>query len=147
MYMMLNDVDHGAASDDISSVFQPDTLLPAQFFETFGKKDRAEPEIGLMLAVLEDGLAIYQKHFAACRGRALRLFRETEEWIYREVSNRPFSFCNICEVVGFDPEYIRRGLLKWRQARSDEIASMHLVEPMPARIKIPRTAHGRREAA
>jgi hypothetical protein len=31
-----------------------------------------------------------------------------------EGSNWIFSFDNICELLGLDPEYIRRGLQEWR---------------------------------
>lgn len=126
--------------DEMASLFQPDSLLPVQFFENFRRKVQTEPEKSLMLAVLEDALTSYQKHFTSRGGRGMRLFRETEEWIFREDSNRPFSFSNICDVVGFDPEYIRQGLLKWRQARINEIATMNYAELDPVRIKRPKVA-------
>ena len=133
----------GIMLDDMSSMFQPDSLLPVQYFENFRHKVQTEPEKRLLLAVLEDALACYQKHFSSRGGRGMRLFRETEEWIFREDSTRPFSFTNICEVVGFDPQYIRSGLLKWREMKIEEISRMTF-EPLPAkarRIKLPMTRH------
>ncbi|HEX9442984.1 MAG TPA: hypothetical protein VGA73_02645, partial [Candidatus Binatia bacterium] len=135
--MMTNEVNHGTATamDEMTSLFQPDSLLPVQFFENFRRKVQTEPEKSLMLAVLEDALGSYQKYFTSRGGRGMRLFRETEEWIFREDSNRPFSFSNICEVVGFDPEYIRQGLVKWRQMRINEISQMNFAELDQVKVK------------
>ncbi len=137
--MQTNVSSGGIMMDEMASMFQPDSLLPVQYFENFRRKVQTEPEKRLLLAVLEDALACYQKHFSSRGGRGMRLFRETEEWIFREDSTRPFSFTNICEVVGFDPQYIRSGLHKWREMKIEEISRMTF-EPAPAkakRIKVP----------
>ena len=130
-------------TEEMASLFQPDSLLPVQYFENFRRKVQTEPEKRLLLAVLEDALAAYQKHFSSRGGRGMKLFRETEEWIFREDSNRPFSFTNICEVVGFDPQYIRQGLLKWREMKIEEISKMTFDEPAP-KIRRPRAPQLRR---
>ncbi len=97
-----------------------------------------------MLAVLDNALACFQKHFSCRGGRGLRLFRETEEWIFREDSGRPFSFSNICDVVGFDPQYVRQGLLRWRERRIAELSKIGIqLEPelnKKARPKPPESA-------
>ncbi len=136
--MQTNVSSGGIMFDEMTSMFQPDSLLPVQYFENFRRKVQTEPEKRLLLAVLEDALACYQKHFSSRGGRGMRLFRETEEWIFREESTRPFSFTNICEVVGFDPQYIRSGLLKWREMKIEEISRM-VFDPLPpkTRIKLP----------
>jgi hypothetical protein len=120
--MLYKDVNH-AAADETASLFQPDRLLPIQYFENFRRKVQTEPEKRLMLALLEDALDCFQKHFSSRGGRVLRIFLETEEWIFREDSGRLFSFDNICEVVGFDPQYIRRQLVKWREMKISELAA------------------------
>ena len=137
---MMPNVDGGHThTDEVASLFQPDSLLPVQYFDNFRRKVQTEPEKRLMLAVLEDALACFQKHFSSRGGRGLRLFRETEEWIFRADGNQPFSFTNICEVVGFDPQYIRQGLLRWRQMKIDELSQMKFPEPEPKlRPKTPR---------
>lgn len=121
-----------ATMDEMASLFQPDSLLPVQYFENFRRKVQAEPEKRLMLAVLEDALTTYQKHFSSRGGRGLRLFRETQEWIFREDNGLPFSFSNICDVVGFDPDYIRQGLARWREMKISEFAKMPFPEAEPA---------------
>jgi hypothetical protein len=136
--MMQNFNGGGVMLEEMTSLFQPDSLLPVQYFENFRRKMHTEPEKRLLLAVLEDALACYQKHFSSRGGRGMRLFRETEEWIFREDSTRPFSFTNICEVVGFDPQYIRQGLRKWREMKIMELSKMTFDPQLPVRkLKIP----------
>jgi len=121
--MHASEVNH-PTPDEMASLFQPDSLLPVQYFENFRRKVQTEPEKRLMLAVLEDALACFQRHFSSRGGRGLRLFRETEEWIFRGDNGQPFSFANICEVVGFDTEYVRQGLLKWRAKKIDDLSKI-----------------------
>src|ERR1051325_7634930 len=83
-FMMQNFNSGGAMLEEMTSLFQPDSLLPVQYFENFRRKMHSEPEKRLLLAVLEDALACYQKHFSSRGGRGMKLFRETEEWIFRE---------------------------------------------------------------
>jgi len=101
--------------EKLTSLFQPDTLLPAQYFETLRRKAQLEPEQRLMLAVLEDGIECFQDNVLARNGRRKKLFEEAEEWILEEDNNWIFSFDNICEVLGLNPQYVRRGLVYWRE--------------------------------
>ena len=105
-----------SVEEKVSSLFQPDTLLPAQYFETFRRKSHLEPEKRLMLAVLEDAVACFQKYLLARDGRGRAMFREAEQWILEEESDWLFSFENICEVLGFNPRYVRGGLVRWKEA-------------------------------
>ena len=34
-----------------------------------------------------------------------------------EGSDWLFSFENICEVLGFDPQYVRQGLVRWKRKK------------------------------
>ena len=122
-FMISYDVDYTVAAGEMASLFQQDSLLTVQYFENFRGKVQTEPEKRLMLAVLEDALDCFQKHFSSRGGRGLRIFRETEEWIFREDGGRLFSFDNICEVVGFDSQYVRRQLVKWREMKISELAA------------------------
>jgi hypothetical protein len=99
----------------IASLFQPDTLLPAQFLDTYRRKAHLEPETSLMLAVLEDAVACYQKYALAREGNGLELFRESEEWILQKDAQWLFSFDNICEALGMNPDYLRAGLIRWKR--------------------------------
>ncbi|MEK7210101.1 MAG: hypothetical protein AAB070_01645, partial [Candidatus Binatota bacterium] len=103
-----------SVEEKVTSLFQPDTLLPAQYLETFRRKAPLEPEKRLMLSVLEDAVACFQKHLFSRDPRGRALFRNAEEWIEEEGSDWLFSFENICEVLDLDPHYVRQGLLRWK---------------------------------
>jgi len=101
--------------EKLASLFQPDTLLSDQYYAAFLRKTPLEPERKLMLAVLEDAIACFQNFIFARDKKGKLTFRETKEWIFKEHSDRLFSFENICEVLGFDPDYIRQGLMRWKE--------------------------------
>jgi hypothetical protein len=104
----------------VTSLFQPDTLLPEQYLETFRRKLHLEPEKKLMLAILEDAVACFQKYLLARDGKGKTLFRETEDWVLEDRGDWLFSFANVCETLGFQPDYLRQGLVKWKQLRLAE---------------------------
>jgi hypothetical protein len=106
-----------SVEEKVASLFQPDTLLPAQYFGTFRRKAHLEPEKRLMLAVLEDAIACFQRYIFVRDGKGKTMFREAEEWILKDNSDWIFSFENICEVLGFNPQYVRQGLLRWKEAK------------------------------
>jgi hypothetical protein len=106
--------------DRVASLFQPDTLLPEQFLENYRRKTFMEPETRLMLAVLEDAVACYQKYVQAKDERGMELFRDAEAWIMQEDHAWLFSFDNICESFGINPEYMREGLVRWKRAAMEK---------------------------
>jgi hypothetical protein len=70
-----------------------------------------------MSAMLEDAVLCFQKALIAPGKRTNRLAREAEAWLFSEDEHWPFSFLNVCAVLGIDPHYFRKGLLQWRQRR------------------------------
>ena len=87
-----------------------DTTLRDQYFATFRRSEHLEPEKALLMAILEDAIHCYRKYRAA-RDRAGReRFREVEQWIMEEGDDWLFSFNNVCELLGLDPQFIRRGV-------------------------------------
>ena len=102
----------------IVSFLEQDTLLSTQYFGNQRSKIPSEPENRLMLAILEDAINCYQDNLLAKRGSAGRLFTEAEEWILEKNSDWLFSFKNICETLGFNPEYVRQGLLRWKEKKT-----------------------------
>jgi len=105
----------------VASLFEPDTVLCAQYLETVCRKNHLLAEQKLMLAVLEDAVSCFQKYFAARDKIGTSLFREAEEWILLQgKSNWFFAFDYICETLDLDPGYIREGLLRWRYHRLSE---------------------------
>jgi hypothetical protein len=79
------------------------------------RKNIQEREEGLMLAVLADAVEYFQKYVLAEDEKGKKLFQEEEEWILEKNSDWLFSFENICEALRLDPNYIRQGLLSWKE--------------------------------
>src|SRR5687768_4566739 len=90
-------------------------VLPEQFQEVSVGPHRQGPEARLLRAVLEDALWCFQQQFLPCYGKDRRLAREAEIWFFSNTSDWPFSFVRICDVLGLEPEYLRRGLRQWYQ--------------------------------
>jgi len=67
----------------------------------------------LMLAVLRDAVECYQKYAHAREPGGRNLFSEAARWIDSSDLDWPFSYENICETLGLDPAYVRRGLSRW----------------------------------
>ena len=77
-----------------------------------------EPEKRLVLAILEDAILTFQDNHAARDGKKKRLFDQANVWIFNVSDDWVFSFKNICHVLEFNPEYIRKGLAQWREKDS-----------------------------
>ena len=95
------------------SVLSPDIVLPVQFAD----HDTNQGEKRLMLAVLEEAVATFQRNTHAKTRRGQRLFREAEEWIQSEDVSWTFAFENVCHTLGLDPEYLRGGLQRLKERR------------------------------
>jgi hypothetical protein len=78
---------------------------------------RRQPECRLLWVVLENGVEEYMRYVNATSRRGKRLFREAEAWIMQDDPTWLCSFVSICHVLGLDPDYLRRGLQRWREAR------------------------------
>jgi hypothetical protein len=90
--------------------------LSEQYFANRRRKTLLQPEKKLMLAILEDAVNCFQDHHWARCGKSKQLFDETQEWIFG-ANDWVFGFENVCSALGFDPEYIRVGLARWREKR------------------------------
>ena len=100
--------------EKIISLFEPDTLVSTQYFQNFRRKTSLEPEKRLILAMLEDAVTCFQIYLTARSGRGKKLFNEAEEWIMTKHDDWIFSFASVCEMLGFNPEYVRQGLRRWK---------------------------------
>jgi hypothetical protein len=102
------------SSEKALTIFQPDILIPDQFRSTYARTVHLESEKILMLAVLWDAVACFQANLGAIQTRKQQLFNDAEQWILAADPNYLFSFEYICAVLGFEPEYLRRGLMAWK---------------------------------
>jgi len=104
------------------AVFQPDILVTVQYLSTYRRRFHLQPEQLLMLAVLEDAIVCFQDNLTAVTQRKQALFREAEEWIVDDDKFYLYSFNNICEGLALDPNYVRRGLFRWKEMVLRELA-------------------------
>ena len=95
----------GSAIDPVADlIFSPDPVVRFMHEKVHGTQrgsadDRAVRE--LMLAVLEDAIACFESTNAS-------LVQEAEEWINSN-DDGIFSFNNVCETLGLDPDRLRKG--------------------------------------
>jgi hypothetical protein len=101
----------------LPGLFEPDTLLPIQYFEAMRKKHLLEGEKRLILSVLEDAVECFMKCIDSPTSKGQRLFRDADEWIGLEDKHWVFSFDNVCDMLDINPDYMRRGLKKWKERK------------------------------
>lgn len=93
-----------------TKVLQPGIVLPAQLVL---RNVNLRPEHRLMLAVLEDAVSCLQR-FAHLSGRhQQRVFEGARKWFLSNDDGWPFSFVNVCNALGIETSYLRRGLAPW----------------------------------
>jgi hypothetical protein len=98
---------------DFGRLFEPDPLAAAQHASTAKRTYPLQPELRLLAAVLEDAVAALTTDQRRCSSRQRRDYRETLRWINAGENNDwVFSFSNVCEALGLDPNYLRAGLLR-----------------------------------
>jgi hypothetical protein len=103
--------------EGVAGLFEPDLITPEQHSDRVRPEPADRPEIRLMLAVMEDAVATYQRYAIDPGRRSQRLFEEAESWINSTDTSWPYSFENICAALRFEPESLRRGLQSWRDSQ------------------------------
>jgi len=96
------------------------TLLPSQYSQGTEINTYTEGERSLMAAVLIDALRIYEKYTRRQKTR-LKRFREVNEWFSEGESDWPFSFLNICKVLGLDPDTVHDTLKKMSAVNAEAL--------------------------
>jgi hypothetical protein len=94
----------------------------------------------LMLAVLASAIQHFQKHVLSKDEKGRILFQEAEEWFLERDSDQLFSFEYICETLRLHPDYIRQGLMSWKEARRKEHSIQRLRSGRKKLVKT-RVAH------
>jgi hypothetical protein len=101
-------------------LFQPDIMLPAQYFSVLRKTAPQGPEYLLVIAMLQDAIECFQKYRWAVDDNGRQLYQDAHEWITSDDRNWPFSFENVCLLVNLNPDYVRAGLLRWGERADAE---------------------------
>lgn len=119
--------------DSVANLFGPAVILPSQFTEQMGAKQSDRGEKRLMLAVLEEAVATFQRNVGANTRHGQRVFREAEDWIRSDNTAWPFAFENICQALEIEPEFLRRGLDVWKTKQLKAASSGARVYRFPFR--------------
>jgi hypothetical protein len=99
---------------------QLDVILPEQLHHEVTAL--GDPERRLRLAVLEDALRYFQRYGAATTRHERALYDDAIDWFTSPDRAEPYAFENVCEALNLDPDYIRRGLFRWREAQGTDSA-------------------------
>jgi hypothetical protein len=91
-----------------------DTVLPEQFWADSRGSIHLSGERALMWAVLTDAIECYRRNAHARSALRRAEFKDAQRWVFSTDWDWPFSFVNLCEVFGFDPDGVRRALDRWR---------------------------------
>src|SRR5262245_9057823 len=131
--------------DERSVLLPTDRLLAAEFFDHLKKKIFAEPENRLMFAVFEDAVSCFQDNVLATDSKRKTMFADAEKWILDADTDGLFSFDNLCGIFGITPQYLRQGLLRWKQ---DQLFTCPLQGKKSAARRKPKVSPtARRESA
>jgi hypothetical protein len=121
------------STDTYSSIFEPDVLLPSQFYDgSSGRDDDGERK--LMAALLADGIEAYIAHYASLFRRETTKApfaspmranfaganddksSDSVEWVETKNYTYVFSFDRVCEALGINPDFLRLGLSRYLEA-------------------------------
>ena len=94
--------------DFLARILEPDIFLPSQFYGSAGLSRKLEGEKRLMIAILKDAVECLEKYRGSRSSVGHCLYQSAIEWVEDNNTDWLFSFTNICDLLGFDPEYMRR---------------------------------------
>lgn len=106
--------DRHQAEERLNDLFEPDVLLPIQYFAALKRKRFSSGEHRLLIAIMQDAVECFQKHIHARDSKRRQLYLDAESWISSDDYSGTFSFNNVCDLLGMSPEYLRQGLIDWR---------------------------------
>ena len=113
-----------AINHDMTLLFEPDVLASDQFHAMLKSGRVTDPEHRLMVAILEDAVSCLSKDPRRCTRQQRKAFEEAHSWVNTTgIEDWIFSFNNVCEMLGFDPTYMRRGLNRWNALHRSSAAA------------------------
>jgi hypothetical protein len=114
-------------SDELGGTRVAHTTSEPIHISRLGHRGRRRDMKEKILAAMGAAAVIPQQYFDALRwnrhlepessspGGCNPLFPKAEQWIMHTGNDWIFSFDNVCELMDLAPQYLRRGLLEWRQ--------------------------------
>jgi hypothetical protein len=116
----------GATADD-----DIDLLLPHPVTGGESRSGQLTGTKALMLAVLEDGIRSYL-------GGSRIVANEAEFWIHSHRRQSPFSFVVVCEMLGLNPDAVRKTL---KRMKSQNVSSRKVFPRARHNVRIPGRVH------
>lgn len=90
--------------------FEPDFLVPIQYYDVVRRRSIIDGETRLAFAVLEDAIRTYVKFIGATDRNSREEFREVAGWFASDFAHGPFSFNYVCDVLGIEAQTLRSQL-------------------------------------
>jgi hypothetical protein len=90
----------------------------------------------LMLAVLEDGIRSYL-------GNSRIISQDADYWIHSHRRQSPFSFVVVCEMLGLDPEAVRKTL---RRMKEQNVSPRKAIPRARHNVRIPGRVYSRKSS-
>jgi hypothetical protein len=128
--------------DKLPAVFEPNTLLPQQYFTQLQRSSAWTGEKRLMAAILEDAVAVSSKRETPKTSKARHVLRETMRWIRSNDRTWTFSFLRICETLDLEPTAIRRGIRALRGEEMPATAHVAVIGAIEEYAPVKRAAAG-----
>jgi len=141
-------IDECAPPDPwLDASFEPDFLMPIQFFDLTRRRSMPDGETRLVFAILEDAVRCYVRAANSSRPRDREQFDEVQRWFDAEAGiHIPFSFEYVCDVLGIEPASFRArlGLLSLKDLPTKQMRSVgrrHVVRAGRSLRKRSRRGH------
>jgi hypothetical protein len=123
--------------DFLARILEPDVFLPSQFYGTNGLSRQLEGEKRLMIAILKDAVECLDKYRGSGNSTGRSHYQNALEWVQDEGTEWLFSFTNICDLLGFDPDYLRQVLLK---RENQHVKPVRAARSMPFSPRVSRNS-------
>lgn len=122
--------------NELQRTLRFDSVVGETLYGDRRKNSAVTAERELMFALLADAIDCFWKYAGARDGRGIKLYQEARRWLFADDEAETFSFVNVCDVLSFDPAYIRRGVMQAepRQKESGG-AEMRAQRNRPKKIK------------
>ncbi len=114
------------AGHEPHGIFESQTILASQFYAK--RPALPEPERSLLVAVFEDAVRCLLNHCRATNRTERALYNDARRWILSCEPAGLYAFANVCDLLGLEPDYMRRHLLarcKERRAEGTRIPTAH----------------------
>lgn len=116
---ILDELCYGVESRDVERAYsgtrprkdiEPGCLLPVQYYDLVGRSYHLNGEFRLLLALLTDAVSCYVRYAKARDPEQRRLFNEAYHWFHSSNQRGLFAFETVCDVLGLEPDAVRKSL-------------------------------------